>query len=79
MGALCTLNLTVETLVQKENFPCILKGCLRHYICKVGKKGFVPVESKDFSNKEAGKTLLEPNFHQSCLERAMKRFVTRYR
>ena len=43
VGALCTLNVTGETLVQKENFPCILKGCLRHYICKVRKKGFVPV------------------------------------
>ena len=43
VGALCTFNVTGETLVQKENFPCIRKGCLRHYICKVGKKGFVPV------------------------------------
>ena len=25
VGALCTLNVTGETLIQKENFPCILK------------------------------------------------------
>ena len=43
VGALCTLNVTGETLVQKENFLSIKKGFFGHYICKVGKKGFVPV------------------------------------
>ena len=43
VGALCTLTVTGETLLIKENFPSIKKGFFGHYVCKVGKKGFVPV------------------------------------
>ena len=48
VGVLCTLNVTGETLVLKENFPSIKKGFFGHYVCKVEKKDLCQYKARIF-------------------------------